>query len=186
MCHFFFIVVCFESLCHCCVVNMPATLHSFLNVCTWWHPLTIMTVLSVYLTCLAALNVYCTYVLQYSFVPFFLWYCLQWNCVKLFSTDITGSMVDACSLVRSMLLVLVWFNFAKLRSCSCSWTSLWLFTGLLFFNFASYWTCCCGLQVLGLSSCHPSLTGRFTFHRFVAIPFFLLGVLHLADKLFQW
>jgi hypothetical protein len=52
-------------------VNRPATLHSFLNVCTGRCPSTVLTVLSVYLTGLAALNVYCTDVLQYSFVPFF-------------------------------------------------------------------------------------------------------------------
>jgi hypothetical protein len=52
-------------------VNRPATLHSFINVCTTRRPSTVLTVLSVYLIGLTALNVYSTYVLQYSFVPFF-------------------------------------------------------------------------------------------------------------------
>jgi hypothetical protein len=72
-----------------------------------------------------------------------------------------------------------------LRSCSCSWTSSWLFTGLLFFNFASCWTCCCGLQVLGLRFCHPSLTGKFLCHRFVAIPFFCLLFCTLQTRIFN-
>jgi hypothetical protein len=41
-------------------VNRPATLHSFLNVCTGQRPSTVMIVLSVYLTGLTTLNVYCT------------------------------------------------------------------------------------------------------------------------------
>jgi len=58
-------------------VNMPSMVHSFLNVCIGRCPSMVMTVLSVYLTGLTALNVYCTDVLQYSFVPFFGWCCLQ-------------------------------------------------------------------------------------------------------------
>jgi hypothetical protein len=75
--------------------NRPATLHFFLNVCTGLRPSTVLTVLSVYLTGLAVLNVYCTDALQYSFVSIFL------------MVDITASVVDACSLLRSMVLVLV-------------------------------------------------------------------------------
>ena len=39
----------------------------------------VLTVLSVYLTILTVLNVYCTSVLEYSFVPFFLWYMVFLN-----------------------------------------------------------------------------------------------------------
>jgi hypothetical protein len=61
MCDFCFIV---------CMVreNRPATLHIFLNACTGLRPSTVLTVLTVYLTSLSVLNVYCTEVLQYSFV----------------------------------------------------------------------------------------------------------------------
>jgi hypothetical protein len=52
-------------------VNRHVTLHFFLNVCTVRRPSTVLTALSVYLTCLAALNVYSTCVLQYNFLPFF-------------------------------------------------------------------------------------------------------------------
>jgi hypothetical protein len=74
--------------------NRPATLHFFINVCTGLRPSMYLTVLSVYLTSLAVLNVYFTDALQYSFIPFFM-------------VAITASVVDACSLVCSMILILV-------------------------------------------------------------------------------
>jgi hypothetical protein len=77
MCDFFFIVRTSRVFVIVAYVNRSATLHFFLNVCTGRRPSTVLTVLSVYLTGLTTLNVYCTDVLQYNFVPFFLWWCLQ-------------------------------------------------------------------------------------------------------------
>jgi len=48
-------------------------------------------------------------------------YCLQWIWTILFFKSIPGWLIDACSLVRWMLLIIVWINFAELRSYKSSW-----------------------------------------------------------------
>jgi len=140
LCWFFFVIVAY--------VNKPATLHSFLNVCTGWHPSTVLTVLSVYLTGLATFNVYWTYVLQYSFVPFFdsvicseiVQYCssptlrvhwlmlVHWFvqcCLLLFDSTLQNwgpvaavGPLGACSLVCLLLLDFGFFGSARLGSCT--------------------------------------------------------------------
>jgi hypothetical protein len=61
--------------------------------------------------------------------------CLGCNLVIIEDTYVVYWFSGCClfvgSLVRRLLLVVVWFKFASLRSCSCSWACSCLLVGLL-------------------------------------------------------
>jgi hypothetical protein len=102
MCDFFFILACFESLCHCCVRKQACHAAGFLKCLHRTTPFDG----SDSLKCLPnrSRSLKC---LLYSFVPYFLMVLFAVKLCKIVPHGITGSVVDACSLVHSMLLVLV-------------------------------------------------------------------------------
>jgi hypothetical protein len=149
--------------------NRPATLHIFLNACTGPRRSTVLTVLIVHLTALAVLNVYCTDVLQYSFVHG------RHRCssapslfVALFH-DSGSSLIQLCKvevvhLQFELFVVVQWFVVLQLCKLLDLLLRFAVFWGLIFSHslLKGKFPCSCCFSMVGVPAskfcCRPSLS----------------------------